>query len=40
MVMHTGARTYDVSLAREYQKDLYTAARKHVVIEHVKYKPR
>ena len=38
MVMHTGNRTYDISLAREYQKHLSNAARKHGVIDQVKYK--
>ena len=32
MVMHTGIRTSGVSLASEFQKDLSTAALKHVVI--------
>ena len=38
MVMHTGNRTYDISLAREYQKHLSNAARKHGVIDQVKLK--
>ena len=38
MVIHTGTRTSDVSLASEFQKHLYTAARNHVVIDQWKYK--
>ena len=37
-VMHTGTRTFDVSLTSELQKPLYTAARKHGVIDQGKYK--
>ena len=33
MVMHTGAPTSNVILAREFQKHLSTAARKHGVID-------
>ena len=33
MVIHTGTRTSDVSLASEFQKHLPTAARKHGVID-------
>ena len=38
MVMHTGTRTSDVSLAREFQKHLSGAAHKYGVIDQVKYK--
>ena len=33
MVIHTGTRTSDVSLASEFQKHLYTVAHKHGVID-------
>ena len=36
MVMHTGNRTYDVSLDREFQKHLSNAARKNGLIDQVK----
>ena len=38
MIMHTGTRTYDVSLSIEFQKHLSTAAYKHGVIDQGKYK--
>ena len=38
MVMHTLTRTPNFSLASEFQKHLSTAARKHGVIDQVKYK--
>ena len=38
MVLHTGTCTSDVSLAREFQKHQYTAARKHGVIDQLKCK--
>ena len=34
MVMNTGTRTYDASLAIEFQKHLSTEARKHGVDDH------
>ena len=40
MVMRTGTRKYDVSLASEFQKCLSTVARKHGVIYQGKYKKR
>ena len=40
IIMHTVTRTFDVSLASEFQKHLYTAARKHGVIDQGKYKKR
>ena len=33
MIIHTGTHLYDVSLARDFQKHLSTAARKHGVID-------
>ena len=38
MVMHTGTHTFDVSLAIDFQKHLYTAASKHGVIDQCIYK--
>ena len=38
IVMHTIKRTYDVSLAIEFQEHLSTAARKHGLIDKGKYK--
>ena len=38
MVMHNGTRTSDVSLAREFQKHLSTAARKYGMIDQGKYR--
>ena len=38
MVMHTETHTLYVSLAREFQKHLSTAARKHGVIDKCKYR--
>ena len=36
--MHIGTRTFDVILAREFQKRLSTAAREHGLIYQGKYK--
>ena len=38
MDIYTGTRTSDVSLARDFQKQLSTAEHKHGVIDLIKYK--